>query len=60
VSLSLTVCGVGTSTNISLALSLAAAPQKVTYSLLTDTPIAVSVFFQLLDSAVVSVVWTLL
>jgi len=40
---------------VPLALSLAAAPQKVTYSLLTDTAIAVGVFFQLLDSAAVSV-----
>jgi hypothetical protein len=30
--------------------------KKVTYSLLTDTPIAVSVFLQLLDSAVVRLV----
>jgi hypothetical protein len=31
--------------------------KKVTYSLLTDTTNAVSVLFQLLDCAVVSVVW---
>ena len=30
------------------------------YTLLTDTLIAVAVFLQLLDSAVVSVVWTVL
>jgi len=45
---------------VTLALSLTAAPQKVTHSLLTNTTIAVAVFFQLLDSAAVSVAWALL
>jgi hypothetical protein len=34
--------------------------KKATESLLTDTPIAVDVFFQLLDNAVISVLWGLL
>jgi hypothetical protein len=45
---------------VTLALSSAAAPQKVTKSLLTDPRIAVGVFFQLLNSVVVSGVWPLL
>jgi len=39
--------------SVTLALSLAAAPHKVTYCLLADTPITFVVFFQFPDSAVV-------
>jgi len=43
----------------SLTLSFPATPQKEIYNLLTDTRIAGGVFFQLLDSAVLSL-WALL
>jgi len=52
------VCDLGTTTNSQSGPHFAAAPHKITQTLLTDTRIAVGVFFQLLDSAVVSDVWT--
>jgi hypothetical protein len=49
-----------TQQTVTLALSFAAAPQKESnISFITVIRIAVGVFFQLLESAVVSVVWAL-
>ena len=56
----LIVCDVGTSTNSHSSPQFAAAQQKVTQNLLTDTRIPNCVLFQSLDSVVVSVLWTLL